>query len=207
MPVYYPRMKFLIRPYHPADLPALYSICLMTADNGGDATAKYTDPELLGHYYAAPYTVYEPDLCFVLTMNQYPCGYVLGTRDSAAFHQQTEAEWFPTLRQRYDINDTINFNANDQAMIQAIHRGIGVDAELEAYPAHLHIDLLPIGQGKGFGRQLMETFIGRLCELEVPGVHLGVAKANANAIGFYERIGFQRLFDYPKAFVYGMKLD
>jgi hypothetical protein len=71
-------MAFAIRPYHPSDLPALYRICLLTGDSGADASQLYRDPELLGHFYAAPYAVLEPDLCFVLTHdgspgNGFPC--------------------------------------------------------------------------------------------------------------------------------------
>ncbi|MGB1253694.1 MAG: GNAT family N-acetyltransferase, partial [Candidatus Promineifilaceae bacterium] len=85
-------MSFDIRPFHPSDLPALYRICLLTGDNGDDATLKYSDPELLGHYFAAPYAVFEPELCFILTHEGQPVGYVLGCLDSAEFYQKCERE-------------------------------------------------------------------------------------------------------------------
>src|SRR5947208_16634148 len=85
-------MPFTIRPYHPSDLVALYRVCLLTGDNGSDASQIYRDAELLGHIYVAPYVVLEPDLCFVLLHDGVPCGYVLGTRDSAAFRTRTEQE-------------------------------------------------------------------------------------------------------------------
>lgn len=94
---------FAIRPYHPSDLYSLYRICLLTGANGVDASSLFRDPELLGHYYAAPYAVLEPDLCFVLTHAGAPCGYVLGTRDSATFAARCEREWFPVLRTRYPL--------------------------------------------------------------------------------------------------------
>ena len=31
----------VVRPYRPSDLPALYDICLQTADNGADGTHLY----------------------------------------------------------------------------------------------------------------------------------------------------------------------
>ena len=61
-----PAPGFTIRPYHPEDLDGLYDICLKTGDTGEDATGLYDDPKLLGHLYAAPYAVLEPDLTFVL---------------------------------------------------------------------------------------------------------------------------------------------
>ena len=60
-------MSFKIRNYHPCDLVSLYRICLLTADSGGDASHLYSDPDLVGQFYAAPYAVYEPELCFVVT--------------------------------------------------------------------------------------------------------------------------------------------
>src|SRR5262245_63083228 len=42
-------IQALIRPYRPSDLDALYRICLLTGDDGQDATSLYNDPRLLGH--------------------------------------------------------------------------------------------------------------------------------------------------------------
>ena len=64
---------------------------------------------------------------------------------------------------------------------------------LEAYPAHLHIDLLPPFQGGGHGRALMETFYAAAARAGAPGVHLTVMAANTRALGFYRHLGFRRL--------------
>ena len=59
-------MPAVIRPFHPSDLPALYRICLLTGDAGGDATPLYRDPDLLGHVYLGPYPIADPGLTFVV---------------------------------------------------------------------------------------------------------------------------------------------
>jgi hypothetical protein len=64
---------------------------------------------------------------------------------------------------------------------------------LDAYPAHLHIDLLPPFQGAGYGRALMETFYAAAARAGAPGVHLTVLAANTRAIGFYRHLGLRRL--------------
>jgi len=182
-----------LRPYHPTDLPALYRICLLTGDVGQDATALYADAELLGHIYAGPYAVLEPDLCFVLTDAGRPCGYILGARDTAAFGRRLEHDWFPPLRERYPLLPTEDHSpeADLRRLLHTSQRGLSI--EENAYPAHLHIDLLPEAQGQGWGRRLMEAYLKRLRELNVRGVHLGVDARNLNAQAFYARLGFQVL--------------
>jgi ribosomal protein S18 acetylase RimI-like enzyme len=66
-------------------------------------------------------------------------------------------------------------------------------AELDDFPAHLHIDLLPELQGQGFGRQLMRTVLAELHRRGIPGVHLGVSPTNLPARAFYRKIGFRPL--------------
>jgi GNAT superfamily N-acetyltransferase len=195
---------FQIRPYHPSDLPMLYRICLLTGDSGEDASQLYQDPDLLGHLYVAPYTVLEPDMCFILTHLHQPCGYVLGTRDSKTFWQCCEVEWFPVLRQRYPYPPDEN-TSRDAKVIRGFYRDYQNDSRPD-YPAHLHIDLLPLAQGKGWGRKMMSTFLQKLRELDIPGVELGVSRQNRKAIGFYEAIGFQRLEEAKNSFDYGLKL-
>ncbi len=199
-------MHFAIRPYHPSDLYTLYQICLKTADSGKDATSLYRDPELIGHLFAAPYAIAEPELCFILTADGAPSGYVLGTRDSDAFHGWSEREWFALLRQRYPLPAPEDASPDAKA-IRSIHEGHEPLAALAAYPAHLHIDLLPVGQGQGWGRRLIETFLAQLRTLGVPAVHLGVGKRNTGAIQFYQRVGFHHVVDADTWIAFGMKLE
>jgi ribosomal protein S18 acetylase RimI-like enzyme len=198
-------MTFTIRPYHPSDLYALYRICLHTGASGADASSLYRDPELLGHFYAAPYAVLEPDLCFVLTCDGGPCGYILGTRDTAAFVERCEHDWFPVLRSRYPLPEPAD-QSPDAQVVRRIHAGRPANPDLAAYPAHLHIDLLPSAQGQGWGRRLMHTFLERLRELAVPAVCLSVGTANQRAIRFYERVGFERIKVYDTAIAFGRQL-
>lgn len=196
---------FKIRPYHPCDLSILYRICLLTGDSGRDASRQYKDPDLLGQFYVASYVVLEPDLCFVLTRSGMPCGYILGTRDSVQFYQRCEREWFPLLRERYTLSGS-NQDSPDARIVRLIHEGHKSNDDLVSYPAHLHIDILPEGQGQGMGRKLVDTFISRLRELNVTAVHLKVGKANTDAIHFYERVGFHVIEEYEKDIAFGMRL-
>jgi ribosomal protein S18 acetylase RimI-like enzyme len=201
-----PKMKTAIRPYHPSDLVSLYQICLSTGKSGQNASDLYKDPQLLGQFYAAPYAVLEPELCFILTLSGKPAGYILGTKDSLRFEKKCEEEWFPVLREKYPV-PAQDDDSLDARIIRLIHTGHKAKPELVSYPAHLHIDLLPEAQGKGQGKAMMNTFINKLIELEIPAVHLEVGKANPGAIQFYQRIGFHQIKEYEFSIAYGMKLE
>ena len=63
----------------------------------------------------------------------------------------------------------------------------------EAYPSHLHIDLLPRAQGRGHGRRMIEQMMGMLRRRGSPGAHLGVSMLNSRAQAFYSHLGFREL--------------
>ncbi|OKK12920.1 hypothetical protein AMK09_29530 [Streptomyces sp. CB02488] len=51
------------RPYRPDDRAALADICVRTADNGGDSSHLYPDPELMPSIFAAPYAYLFSRVC------------------------------------------------------------------------------------------------------------------------------------------------
>lgn len=198
-------MQFEIRSYHPSDLSSLYRICLSTANSGKDATELYQNPDLVGHFYVAPYVLFNPEVCFVVTNNKKPCGYIIGTKNSQEFYRKCEESWFPILREQF-AKPTENDKSLDARIINLIHQGHRVKDEVSNYPAHLHIDLLPETQGQGLGRKAMNTFINKLKELNVEGLSLEVGKKNIGAIKFYQKLGFKVIKEYEHSIAYGMKL-
>jgi len=204
-----PAASFSIRPYQTGDLNALYDICLKTGDNGEDATHLYRDSQLLGHLYAAPYAVLEPDLTFVLEDAEGVCGYVLGAFDSKTFYERLECEWFPPLRAQYPRpkGDPQGWTKDERMMNEFYKKRSDNDALLSEYPSHLHIDLLPHAQGRGNGRALMETFLAVLKSKGSPGVHLGTSPRNVRAERFYKKMGFHELKRHePLVLVMGKRL-
>jgi ribosomal protein S18 acetylase RimI-like enzyme len=183
-----------IRRYQDRDLAALYEICLRTGHHGGVATDLYPgNPELLGSVFAAPYAVLEPELAFVLDDGQRAVGYILGTADTPRFAQRFRDEWLPTQAARYP-EPTGEITTPEQQIRAALHHPERtVQPEVADYPAHLHIDLLPSHQHGGFGRALMARFLDELRDRGVPGVHLATNNGNANAVRFYQRLGFTQV--------------
>jgi ribosomal protein S18 acetylase RimI-like enzyme len=173
----------------PADLPAIYEICLRTADAGVDASHLYSDPLMPGTIWAAPYAVLEPDFAFVLGEGERALGYVLAVPDTAAFARRLETEWWPEARRHFAGFTPVN-TTEENALRHIVSPESRSDEMLEQYPAHLHINLLPEAQGGGWGRRLIDTQLAALRNAGIKGVHLGVSPTNERAKGFYRRLGF-----------------
>lgn len=186
----------VIRPARPGDQSAAYRVCLKTGDHGGDAESFYQDdPDALGRIYVGPYLAFEPQLAFVLEDIHGVCGYVLGALDSRAFYQRYDAEWRPALCARFadPRGDRRQWTRAQYAHHCYHHPDYTCPEPYDAYPSHLHIDLLPRAQGRGHGRAMMERLLGALRDRASPGVHLGVSTLNSRAQGFYRRLGFREL--------------
>ena len=198
-------MILKIRKYHITDLSSIYRICLRTANNGSDATSLLDDPDLPGHIFAAPYAIFEPNLCFILSKDSIPSGYILGTQNSLVFQKKCDAKWFPELQNRYRIPDK-NDESLQANLIRYLREKKKLINSLDKYPAHLHIDILPIVQGMGYGRKLIERFFDQLRSLNVKGVHLVVSKSNKKAIGFYKKVDLKILKTHGESIVFGKRL-
>jgi ribosomal protein S18 acetylase RimI-like enzyme len=182
-----------LRPYRTEDREALFDICVRTADNGGDSRLLYPDGELVPNIFAAPYAVLEPDLAFVVEDSGRAVGYIVGTADTRSFVSRFRTEWLPGLATRYPAPAQTP-STPSEVMVDLMHRPERMLLpELAAYPAHLHIDLLPAYQRVGCGRMLMKTFLAALRLQGVPGVHLGMVSSNTPARAFYDRLGFHEI--------------
>lgn len=184
-----------IRPYAPGDLDALYDISLKTGLAGGDATHLHAEPRIIGDIYAAPYAILEPDLALVVEDTEGVAGYMLGTLDTRAFEARQDQDWWPALRARYPDPKGVPGaqRTPDQARAARIHRPVATPEPLvAAYPAHLHINLLPRLQGQGVGERLVTTWLTLIRSRGANGVHLGCNAGNHRALRFYDRYGFRR---------------
>jgi ribosomal protein S18 acetylase RimI-like enzyme len=204
----------VIRHAGPGDEPGAYYVCLKTGDHGQDGEPFYReDPDALGRIYVGPYLAFEPGLSLVLEDDQGICGYALGALDSRAFYARYEAEWRPTVCARFPApeGDPAHWTQVQHVHHTYHHPDYFCPEPYEAYPSHLHIDLLPRAQGRGYGRRLVERILDTLGQRGAPGVHLGVSTRNGRAIGFYERLGFRELIRFGSGsdgcIYMGLRLD
>jgi ribosomal protein S18 acetylase RimI-like enzyme len=89
------------------------------------------------------------------------CGYILCSRDSSS---REMLELHPLLRHFLPL--------------------------LQRFPAHLHINVHPKAQSRGFGGLLLNQLCADLRQHQVPGVHL-LTGSQARNRTFYENKGFQ----------------
>ncbi|MCT2590806.1 GNAT family N-acetyltransferase [Streptomyces sp. N2-109] len=183
-----------VRPYRPEDREALEDICVRTAHNGGDSRPFYADPGIFPVIFAVPYVHLEPGLAFVLDDGRgQAVGYIVGAADTPRFAEDFRTKWLPLVADRYPEPSGAP-GTPDESMIQLLHRPERmVVPQAAAYPAHLHIDLLPEWQGRGHGRALMRSFLRTLAERAVPAAHLSMVTANTPARAFYDRLGFHEI--------------
>lgn len=192
----------IIRPYVPSDRSAVADICVRTGDGGQDATGLYSSDDLLPDIYALPYVDHEPELAFVVDNGERAVGYILGTADTRAFAEWFSSEWWPSVAAAHNGRT----DTERSILASAANPDRMLVAAVDAYPAHLHIDLLPEAQGHGLGRRLVETLAAALADRGVPGLHLVVGTDNTAAQAFYRRVGFTELAADAGGVVMGMPL-
>jgi len=186
-----------IRLYRPSDRDAIYEICVRTADAGQDARGQYLTDDLMPDLFAGPYAHLEPELTFVLADEQdQAVGYVVGTADTERFVQAYREVWIPLVADRYPVPPDPPITPDDELLTGHYHPEGRLRPELADYPAHLHIDLLPQYQGRGFGRALIETWFAAAKAAGAPAVFLNMDPRNVQARGFYDRVGFREI-DVP----------
>jgi len=198
-----------IRPFRPGDESALSEICLRTADAGADATGVFADDDLWGQVFVLPYVARHPELAFVVeTDGGRVAGYVVGTDDTRAFEDWFAAEWWPRFEARWPrpTAPEAERTRQDGTLIYAYGRRAGAEPFADAYPAHLHIDLLPELQGQGWGRRLIDRLIAELRDRGVRGLHLAADVRNEGAIAFYPRVGFTRIPSHADVVAFGRDL-
>ena len=195
-----------IRPYRPRDRAQVYEVCLRTAAAGGDASGLYSDDVLMPEIFAGPYLEFDPGLAFVADTGIRVSGYVIATGDTRAFVEWYADHWMPMLQRFRHVVPPVT--DEDRIVDLGFRPERMLIPEVDAYPAHLHIDLLPELQGQRLGRELVRTLLLALRERGIRGLHLTMDPANAAARAFYDRLGFRELpSSTPKEVVLGIRTD
>lgn len=179
-----------VRPYQKKDCFHVQQICIETAG------ARFVKTPYKKRAAVAAFCRYFidrcPEFCFVAVgEDDIPVGYILCT--------PTFGRWFRYAPEQFRAGFPFSAFWSMGSMLGAV-------PYLRAYPAHLHINLLPPYRRMGLGKRLMSTLEQTLREHHCPGVSLCVSSQNHGAMKFYESCGFRVLGHHPGSVAYGKKL-
>jgi len=190
-------MTATIRRYRPEDRDDVFDVCVRTGDSGADATGLLADDSLLPEVYAAPYLDLQPDLAWVVDNGARVVGYIIAAQDTTEWARRYRRDYLPVFGRRHPLVEPPT--TREERLVWVGHHPERTSVhDLDRYPAHLHIDLLPEAQGQGLGRQLIRILLAELRRREVPGVQLRYGETNTSAGAFYRRLGFHSLPSTPE---------
>ncbi|KAK6350399.1 hypothetical protein TWF718_003591 [Orbilia javanica] len=187
------------------DAEPLFDVCKKTV---GPAL-RDGEPNLIAPYiWNVPYLRFCPEYCFsVDDGNGNAVGYVICAPSTSNFVRKWREEYLPILEsldpllKRPEMNPPANWEEDlTLGVLQLLYNPEDMLHDacpklLKEYPAHLHIDILPEYQRKGFGKKLMEALWEKLRETGVDGVHLVMEGRNVNAERFYVAVGYSRFHE------------
>ncbi len=183
-----------IREITQKDVERVKFICKETAphkENNDEVTG-----EIIANTYATYYVREEPEVCFGLEADGLLVGYIICSANVKKFKK--------------------NFRKTDLKEIKKLNKASAAESWFipfpymvfkSKYPAHLHINLLPEYQGKGYGTEMLETLFAALKERGINGVMLLASAENKGAIKFYKRNGFKTLVTAFGGVAMGKKLQ
>jgi ribosomal protein S18 acetylase RimI-like enzyme len=201
------QMTIKIRQAALTDLPYAYDICQRTAYNGQDASSVVTDPYILGHYFAAPYIVHRPDWCWMAEDVRGVVGYLVTAPNSRNHASWMNREWLTRVRELYaGGSPDPEWTDFEKWIRKYIYDDATFPDFVDEYPAHLHICILPRGQGQGWGSSALKLFEAKLKAEGRPGFHLGMAENNLRAGEFYLKQGLQLIRHDPGVIYFGKKI-
>ncbi|HVX18148.1 MAG TPA: GNAT family N-acetyltransferase [Acidimicrobiales bacterium] len=187
----------IVRGYRPEDRPAVRRICHVTGYMGDPADWYWADEDSFADTWTGYYTDKEPESCGVVELDGEVVGYLMGCRDTRQADPPENIIGRHLIGGRHLLvrRGTAGFiwrAVGDIAVDAARRRLPARDTYDPRWPAHLHIDLLPVARGRGAGRLLMQRWLDRLRADGIAGCHLGTLAENTAGIAFFEAMGFRR---------------
>lgn len=171
-----------VRPYKESDKINFRKICIETSV-GHDAPEK--EQRFILNLYCDYYIEQEPQNCFALTDdNDEAVGYILCSED---------------IKRYIKASKPYRAAARKIGLFNFIYSWGEIIAHLPASKkckAHLHIDILPAYQHKGYGTKLIDALTDSLKAKGINSVMLVVNSSNSNAVCFYKKNGFKSFLNF-----------
>lgn len=194
----------IIRKAQLKDIEQLEKIALKTGDSGSDASNYFYYKNMISKYYCEPYIHFDDSLCFVAIDNNECIAYIVACENTNDFYNWFNLEWKPECNKLFNKE---HVKSDKEANLLSLFSKEAIVDYPHDYPAHLHINICIVGQGKGLGKTLVNTVVDELKKRNIKGIHLGVDIHNKGAIGFYKHIGFKSLFEDSDGILMGLNIN
>lgn len=194
--------EFIIRRYRRLDRERVRFICSETGFVGDPQEAIFIGREIFADLWSSYWTDREPENAFVAEVGGKVEGYILGCLDTLEQEKTWTRRVLPGVAARmakpswwkHPVNRTFI-----KAMVRSQRWGeldLPVHEIAREYPAHLHTNIAdPSLRGQRIGGAMMRVLLGHLGRSGARGVHLGTTSHNRQAVPFYERFGFEKIFE------------
>lgn len=189
-------LPFEVRPFHPRDRTAVFTIAADTAFFGDVLEQFFEDRDLFCAAFCAYYTDYKPQHAWVAEREHKVVGYVLGCVNTSHMNRVVAKKILPALLVGL-MNG--NYHAGKRSLrylwglFEAMVKRENLHPDLERFPAHLHVNVRVDQRGGGIGRALLDCYLAQLRAEREKGIHLKTTSENKVACALYEKIGFTLL--------------
>ena len=191
----------IVRRYEPADREAIRRICCETADRGEPVEHFFRDREIFADLLLRYYLEQEPQATWLAEFEGRVIGYLTGCLDSRRYQRVMTWRIVPSAVCKA-IGRGVLRHPQTWALLQGgaavwLQGGFAHHVPLQAYPAHLHVNVLEKFRGRTAGRQLIERFCEQVRAAGLGGVHAVARGDNPPACAFFERMGFSQVSRHP----------
>jgi ribosomal protein S18 acetylase RimI-like enzyme len=189
--------EILLRPYEASDRAAVRRVCFQTGFMGEPADWMWRDEESFADIFSGYWTDREPESATVAEFHGEVVGYLLGSVDSRKVWNAGKLFAHHAFGRGMVLRPGtagVMWRMIGDGISDSIHHRLPPATYYDKrWPAHLHIDLLPVCRRRGVGESLVGRWLDNLRKLGVPGCHLQTMSQNTRAVSFFEKMGFAKL--------------
>ena len=186
----------VIRLYRDEDRTEVMRIAADTAFFGAPVEAFFEHRQTFLDGFYAYFLDCESSTCWVAQKDNVVIGFLVGSQHADRQSGYSLIHIYPNMltglfRGKYRLGPkTMRYMFT---LVGEAIRGEFPVADLNEYPANLHINVSSQARGMGIGKSLMNAYHRQLKSLGVSGVHLHTTDQNVAACAMYEHLGYQLL--------------
>jgi ribosomal protein S18 acetylase RimI-like enzyme len=161
----------------------------------------FHDRETIADVLTCYYTDYEPQSLWIAECEGNVVGYLTGCLETRKQERVSRKKIVPRAVVGAIARGALWHGETWRLLVAfagtVILGGFPHPIDLDAYPAHFHINISEGYRGRRLGPQLVESFTQQVDRAGVRGIHVITRGDNAGGRKFFERMGFRLLCERP----------